>query len=223
MSGDSSQLSDSHPQFSLPNGSSFPDCADVWNEWHENNLDADLQVHILTGVYGSKITPNSLRRVLTSFKIDHEGANSIGQLYRRLKSLIIALRRGKKAKSSQEQEHATRETHCETLDQIYRMWPQLAPQFLWKTSASPRFESKQLFARTVNTPERRMPSCSGRRVLQQSLIRRIPGEVERPVAMIGFVGPNRGVVQNECTNRELRKRGATFIQCNTARAEIASL
>jgi hypothetical protein len=75
----------------------LPDCADVCAEWQHNNLDPDLQVHILTAIYGSKITPNSLRRVLSNLKTEHKGANSIGQLRRRLKEYITDLRRGKKS------------------------------------------------------------------------------------------------------------------------------
>jgi hypothetical protein len=64
LSGHCTQFSKSHPQILLPNGLSFSDCADVCNEWQGNTLDADLQVHILTAIYGSNITLNSLRRVL---------------------------------------------------------------------------------------------------------------------------------------------------------------
>ena len=74
------QLSQSHAPISRPDGLCFPDCADICDEWQANNIDADLQVHILTTVYGSNVTPNSLRRVLSSLKTEHEGASSIGQL-----------------------------------------------------------------------------------------------------------------------------------------------
>jgi hypothetical protein len=61
---------------SLPSDLSLPSCADVCDEWQGNNLDPDLQVHILTAIYGSKITPNSLRRVLSSLKIEHDAASN---------------------------------------------------------------------------------------------------------------------------------------------------
>ncbi|KAJ6612472.1 hypothetical protein B0H10DRAFT_1952274 [Mycena sp. CBHHK59/15] len=56
LSGHCTPFSQSHPSISLPNGLSLPDCADVHKEWLGNNLDTDLQIHILTAIYGSKIS-----------------------------------------------------------------------------------------------------------------------------------------------------------------------
>jgi hypothetical protein len=60
LSGQCSQFSRSHPLISLPDGLSLPDCADVHNEWLGSKLETDLQVHILTAIYGSKISLKSL-------------------------------------------------------------------------------------------------------------------------------------------------------------------
>jgi hypothetical protein len=96
LSGQCSQFSQSHPEISLPNGLSLPDCADVHNEWLRNKLDPELQVHILTAIYGSNISLNSLRRVLINLNIEHEDSDGIGRLHWRLKRYITELRRGKK-------------------------------------------------------------------------------------------------------------------------------
>jgi hypothetical protein len=96
LSGQCSQFSQSHPEISLSNGLSLPYCADVHNEWPGNKLDPELQVHILTVIYRSNISLNSLRRVLINLNIEHQDSDSIGRLHRRLKRYITELRRGKK-------------------------------------------------------------------------------------------------------------------------------
>ncbi|KAJ7207628.1 hypothetical protein GGX14DRAFT_396446 [Mycena pura] len=106
------------------------DCADVCNEWRTNNLDPDLQVHVLTAIYGSNITAKSLRRVLLSFNIECDDAKGVKQLRRMLKRYITDLRRGKKAERCENQDRASRqkfETLTE-LEAIRQSWPQLIPQ-----------------------------------------------------------------------------------------------
>jgi hypothetical protein len=57
----------------------LPDCADVQAEWLGSKLDVDLQFHILNAVYGSKISLNSLRRVLSNLGVEYTNDESIGQ------------------------------------------------------------------------------------------------------------------------------------------------
>jgi hypothetical protein len=53
-----SQFSRSYHSISLPDhdGLSLPDCTAVHNEWLGSKLEADLQMHILMAIYGSKIS-----------------------------------------------------------------------------------------------------------------------------------------------------------------------
>jgi hypothetical protein len=128
LSGQCSQLSQTHPSTSLPNGLSLLDCADVHNEWLGNALDAELQVHILTAMYGSKISLNPLCRVLDNLNVMHENADSIRQLHRRLKHYITKLWRGKKVEQSEKLQRIARAKHDAKLTEIRRIWPQLVPQ-----------------------------------------------------------------------------------------------
>ena len=80
LSGRCSQLPGSHPAVALPDGLAFPDCGDVHNEWLESKLDADLQIHVLTAIYGSKISPNSLRRIFNNLNVQFDEQDSVGQL-----------------------------------------------------------------------------------------------------------------------------------------------
>jgi hypothetical protein len=57
-------ISQCHPSISLPDDLSLPECADVHNKWLGSKLEANLQLHILTAIYGSKISLTSLHRVL---------------------------------------------------------------------------------------------------------------------------------------------------------------
>jgi hypothetical protein len=91
--GHCTQFSESHRSISLPNGLCLPDCADVHKEWLGHNLDTDLQAYILTAIYGSKISLNSLHRVLNNLNVQHNEQESIGQLHRRLKGYITDLRK----------------------------------------------------------------------------------------------------------------------------------
>lgn len=98
------------------------------DEWLGTNLDTNLQIHILTAIYGSKISLNTLRRVLNNLNVHHENKDSIGQLHRRLKGYITDLRKGKKAEQVQEQERAAHAKYDEEVEAIRQLWPQLIPQ-----------------------------------------------------------------------------------------------
>ncbi|KAJ7924534.1 hypothetical protein B0H13DRAFT_2578761 [Mycena leptocephala] len=128
LSGQCTQFSQCHPSISLPNGLSLPDCEDVHEEWLGNNLDTDLQIHILTAIYGSKISLNTLRWVLNNLNVHHEDKDTIGQLHRKLKGYITDLRKGKKVEQIQEQERVARAKYNEEVEAIRRLWPQLIPQ-----------------------------------------------------------------------------------------------
>lgn len=77
LSGHCSQFSHSHPPPSLPPDVLLPDCADVCNEWEANNIDPDLQVHILTAIHGSRTPPNAMRRILITLNIEHDPSESV--------------------------------------------------------------------------------------------------------------------------------------------------
>ncbi|KAJ7822190.1 hypothetical protein B0H14DRAFT_2598709 [Mycena olivaceomarginata] len=91
LSGHCTQFSDSHPAITLRNGLVLPDWADVQAEWLGSKLDVDLQFHILNAVYGSKISLNSLRRVLSNLGVEYTNDEIMGQLHRRLKGYIVHL------------------------------------------------------------------------------------------------------------------------------------
>jgi hypothetical protein len=130
LSGDCTQFSQPHPPISLPNGVSLPDCTDVCNEWRVNRIDPDIQVHILTAIYGSKISYNPLRRILSTLDIAYEDGDSLGQLRQKLKTYILRLRRGKDKERAEQQRQDEAALHQEQLDFLRRSWPQLVPQTL---------------------------------------------------------------------------------------------
>jgi hypothetical protein len=130
LSGDCTQFSQQHPPISLPNGLSFPNCADVCNEWQVNNIDPDIQVHILSAVYGSKISSSPLRRVLSNLDVQYDNDDSLPQLRRKLKSYILKLRKGKDTDRIQRQKHDKLVEEREQLESVRRSWPQLVPQSL---------------------------------------------------------------------------------------------
>ncbi|KAJ7896611.1 hypothetical protein B0H14DRAFT_2557979 [Mycena olivaceomarginata] len=79
------------------------------------NRNLRFKVHILTVTYGSKISLNSLRRELKSLNLEHDDADSIDQLHRKLKHHITTLRRGNNVQCSQEQEQAVRAQYVKQL------------------------------------------------------------------------------------------------------------
>jgi hypothetical protein len=95
-----------------------------------NNIDPDLQVHILSAVYGSKISLSPLRRVLANLGIEHGTDDSLPQLRRKLKKYIMQLRRGKNTERSQRNKEDEATRHKNELDFIRQAWPQLVPQSL---------------------------------------------------------------------------------------------
>jgi hypothetical protein len=53
-SGRCAQFASADSPTSRPKDLLLPDCADVCREWRFNGIDPDLQVHILSALYGSK-------------------------------------------------------------------------------------------------------------------------------------------------------------------------
>jgi hypothetical protein len=100
-------------------------CAD---EWRVNNIDPDIQVHILTGVYGGEISSSPLHRVLSNLNIEHEDHDSLGQLHQKLKRYILQLRKGKDTEREQHEKHEKVVQHREQLKSIRPSWPQLVLQ-----------------------------------------------------------------------------------------------
>jgi hypothetical protein len=91
LSGVCSQFSDSHPSSSLPRDLSMPNFADVCKEWCINNIDPNLQVHILTVIYGSKTSPNAMHRILATLDIHHEPLDPVRVLHEKLCADILIL------------------------------------------------------------------------------------------------------------------------------------
>jgi hypothetical protein len=56
---------------------SLPDCADVCNEWEADNIDPDIQVHILIVIYGSETSLNVMQRILNTLNIQHDPVDSV--------------------------------------------------------------------------------------------------------------------------------------------------
>jgi hypothetical protein len=54
-------------------------------------MDPDLQVYILSTLYGSKISQNSLCHILSHLEVNHHDSEIVGQLRRKLKGYIIAV------------------------------------------------------------------------------------------------------------------------------------
>lgn len=95
-----------------------------------NNIDPDIQVHILTAIYGSKISYNPLCRMLSTLNIAYEEEDSLRQLRRKLKSYILRLRSGKDNERAEQQNHDEAALHEELLDFLRQSWPRLVPQTL---------------------------------------------------------------------------------------------
>jgi hypothetical protein len=58
ISGRCAQFANMELPTSRPKNLLLPDCTDVCHEWQFNGIDPDLQVHILSALYGSKHTNN---------------------------------------------------------------------------------------------------------------------------------------------------------------------
>ncbi|KAJ7204087.1 hypothetical protein GGX14DRAFT_398403 [Mycena pura] len=54
----------------------IPDCADVCGDWKNTSADCDLRQHVLTAIYGSRISVKSLRRVLDSIQVEWAATES---------------------------------------------------------------------------------------------------------------------------------------------------
>jgi hypothetical protein len=92
ISGHCSQNSESCcPDFVPGVGVHVPECADVHDEWWVNQIDPALQVHILSALYGSKISQNSLSHIPSNLEVNHHDSEIVSQLRRKLKGYIIAI------------------------------------------------------------------------------------------------------------------------------------
>jgi hypothetical protein len=131
ISGHCSQNSESHhPEFVSDVDVHVPDCTDGHDEWQVNQIDLDLQVHILSALYGSKISQNSLRRILSNLEVNHHDSESVGQLRRKLKGYINDLCKGKNAERIEQHKLEAQMSYHGKLQNIRDSWPQLVPQSL---------------------------------------------------------------------------------------------
>ncbi|KAF7378322.1 ATP-dependent DNA helicase [Mycena sanguinolenta] len=102
----------------------------VYNEWQINTIDPDLQVHILSAIHGSKTSLNPMRRILTNLNVEHLSSDSLRILRDKLRTYILALRKGKRVQREQQALHESTTRFNEQLKQIRESWPQLVPQSL---------------------------------------------------------------------------------------------
>ncbi|KAJ7478440.1 hypothetical protein FB451DRAFT_1172772 [Mycena latifolia] len=130
LHGQCTQFSYSHPPSTLPLDVSIPDCVDVCNEWEANNIDPDLQVHILTAIYGSKTSPNAMRRILDILNIQHDPSGPVKTYHKQLRAYILTLRKGKRVEREQQAKTDAIIRLNEQLQKIRESWPQLVPQSL---------------------------------------------------------------------------------------------
>jgi hypothetical protein len=120
ISGNCSQNSESRrPEFVSDVDLLVPDCADVHDEWRVNQIDPDLQVHILSALYGSKISQNSIHHILSNLEVNHDDSESVGQLCRKLKGHINDLRKGKNAERIEQNKLEAQMSHHQTLQNTY--------------------------------------------------------------------------------------------------------
>ncbi|KAJ7476543.1 hypothetical protein FB451DRAFT_1173405 [Mycena latifolia] len=102
----------------------------VCNEWEANNIDPDLQVHILTAIYGSKTSPNAMRHILDILNIQHDPPGSVKTYRKQLRAYILTLRKGKRVEREQQGKTDAITRFNEQLQKIRESWPQLVPQSL---------------------------------------------------------------------------------------------
>jgi hypothetical protein len=109
---------------------SLPDCADVCDELEADNIniDPDIQVHILTVIYGSKTCQNVMRRILNTLNIQHDPVDSVKTYRKQLCSYILTLRKGKRPEREQQTKADDLAQYTEKLEKIRESWPQLIPQ-----------------------------------------------------------------------------------------------
>jgi hypothetical protein len=77
ISGRCAQFANTELPISRPKNLLLPDCTDVCHEWQFNGIDPDLQVHILSALYGSKLTIVPLRRLLSSINVTMLHTNTL--------------------------------------------------------------------------------------------------------------------------------------------------
>jgi hypothetical protein len=104
---------------------SLPDCADVCNEWEADNIDPDIQVHILIVIYGSETSPNVMQRILNTLNIQHDPVDSVKTYRKQLRSYILTLRKGKRAEREQQTKADDLAQYTEKLEKIRESWSQL--------------------------------------------------------------------------------------------------
>ncbi|KAJ7902728.1 hypothetical protein B0H14DRAFT_2555226 [Mycena olivaceomarginata] len=105
-------------------------CADVGDEWEADNIDPDIQVHILTAIYGSKTCQNVMRRILNTLNIQNDPVDSVKTYRKQMCSYILTLRKGKRAECEQQTKAADLAQYTPKLEKIHESWPQLIPQSL---------------------------------------------------------------------------------------------
>jgi hypothetical protein len=71
ISGRCAQFANTELPTSRPKNLLLPDCTDVRHEWQFNGIDPDLQIPILSALYGSKLTIVPLRRLLSSINVTY--------------------------------------------------------------------------------------------------------------------------------------------------------
>ncbi|KAJ7463028.1 hypothetical protein FB451DRAFT_1180668 [Mycena latifolia] len=116
LHGQCTQFSYSYPPSTLPLDVSIPDCVDVCNEWEANNIDPDLQVYILTAIYGTR----------PFWQVDPE----VKTYHKQLRAYILTLRKGKRVEREQQAKTDAITRFNEQLQKIRESWPQLVPQSL---------------------------------------------------------------------------------------------
>ncbi|KAJ7192087.1 hypothetical protein GGX14DRAFT_406632 [Mycena pura] len=104
------------------NDLNVPDCAAVCDEWQKDSGDLELHLYVLSAIYDSRISRNSLRRVLSSLNIQFDTADRKSQLHQKLKERITQLTRGKTSAFSAEQKIEARRRHAEQLQTIHNEW-----------------------------------------------------------------------------------------------------
>ncbi|KAF9786787.1 hypothetical protein BJ322DRAFT_1217792 [Thelephora terrestris] len=104
-------------------------CISIDNEYRESDAGAnnDLETYILQlAAKKTKLTKKELRRVLKSKGIEFDNSEGIGELRRRLRSYITALRKGKQSQWSRTQRAESEFERRRHLNKIREEWPQPA-------------------------------------------------------------------------------------------------
>ncbi|KAJ7234431.1 hypothetical protein C8J57DRAFT_1531590 [Mycena rebaudengoi] len=107
-----------------------PDCLDVCNEWRQNAIDPDIQVHILKAINRNKVSPKTMWRILRILNVDFDESEPIKELRKKLRLYITALRKGKHVERERQAEIELQTRYKEEVQKVRESWPQLVPQSL---------------------------------------------------------------------------------------------